>query len=115
MAYVDKICDLRGTTDTGAVTLSERIDFCVKENSAKCLRGNITREDFDNYSEFTQEQLDEYCLRAVRGAMSTIAYPCFTASIIVTNNGASTTDTQLDTVFTNVSWYIIKMIGQGSL
>lgn len=115
LSYRQKICALRGTNDTTVVTLVERIDYCLKEQSASYLRGETLKSAFTNHTQFTDAQINEFCLRSIRGSMTQLMTPCFTAASLIETNGVNSTDANLNFVYKNISWYIIKMIGNGSL
>lgn len=114
-SYRTKVCALRGTTDTTAVTLQERVDYCIKENSAKLLKGDIIKSSLINNTQFADAQLTEFSLRGVRGAMTQLMTPGFTADATISTAGNNATDAQLDTALVYIIWYFAKLIGMGSL
>lgn len=114
-SYRTKVCALRGTTDTLAVTLTERIDYCIKENSAKILRGEILKAAFINTNQFTDPQLTEFSLRGLRGTMTQLMIPAYTSDAAVNTAGNAVTDAQLDNIFIYVVWIFARLIGTGSL
>jgi hypothetical protein len=114
-SYRTSICNLRGTTDTTVVTLKERIDYCIKENCFKVLRGTIAKTSIDQNTTFTDAQLTEFCLRGTRGAITDYITPGITASAAYIASGTAVTDTQLDSALLYLIWPICKLIGQGSL
>ena len=101
--------------DSTAVTIQERIDQSIKENCAKLLDGTLAKSALTNYSQFTDNQMIEFAMRAVVGSMYDRLIAHYAKQAQLDANGLNITDTQLDNTFKAVVWSVIKLIGTGVL
>lgn len=113
-SYRTSVCDLRGTTDTNAVTFKDRIDYCIKENAFKMLRGTILRTAIDQNATFTDAQYEEFLIRATAGRVTEYLIPGFTASSAYISKRTNMTDAEMDNALLYLIWPVCKRIGQGS-
>jgi hypothetical protein len=113
--YRDEICALRGTTDVNAVTLQERIVYCIGINCARIQNGTITKSQIFNNERFTEAQLISFHLMGTQGSLDQRLIKQFMADPTVRAQLANTTDAQLDAAFLYVVWPIAVLIGNGQI
>jgi hypothetical protein len=113
--YRAEICALRGTTDVNAVTLQERIVYCIGINCARIQNGTITKSQIFNNERFTEAQLISFHLMGTQGSLDQRLIKQFMADPTVRAQLANTTDAQLDAAFLYVVWPIAVLIGNGQI
>jgi hypothetical protein len=113
--YRAEICALRGTTDVNAVTLQERIVYCIGINCARIQNGTITKSQIFNNERFTDAQLIAFHLMGTQGSLDQRLIKQFMADPTVRAQLANTTDAQLDAAFLYVVWPIAVLIGNGQI
>lgn len=120
LTYQNKINFQAGLPATDTVTIKQRIDQCVKENSSKMLKGEILRTQLVHEELVSDQQFTEFALRGVRGTMSDMIMPIFMQDNAISGNLTpatmdAITDSALDNIFLYAVWPLASKIGTGVL
>jgi hypothetical protein len=103
LTYKQKINLMAGVDTSTAVTIQARLQWGLKDVAANILQGNTgyNYTDLANNTLFTQGQLTEWCLRAIRGAVDQYMIPMLLGDPAIYNNTVSATDNQIKTSIEN--------------
>lgn len=97
-------------------TFVEKVEQCVRSVAQDILDGTITTSDtvFTSHA-VTQNQMNEWALRALRGNFDTVMLPMIMDKGILGADPTAATDANVKTAVKQSLWPYITLIGSGLL